>query len=119
MSATVVARGLGAAYADRSLFTGLDLVVAPAEVVGLVGPNGAGKSTLLNMLAGRIPPGLTREGSVSLNPAAASIGFLPQEHQPHVGESVHAYLARRTTVGAAQTQPPLERRGVPLTRPRL
>ena len=104
MSATVVARGLGAAYADRTLFTGLDLVVAPAEVVGLVGPNGAGKSTLLNMLAGRIPPGLTREGSVSLNPAAASIGFLPQEHQPHVGESVHAYLARRTTVGAAQRE---------------
>ena len=104
MSATVVARGLGAAYADRTLFTGLDLVVAPAEVVGLVGPNGAGKSTLLNLLAGRIPPGLAREGSVGLNPAAASVGFLPQEPQPHVGESVHAYLARRTTVGAAQRE---------------
>ena len=29
------------------LFTGLDLVVAPGDVVGLVGANGAGKSTLL------------------------------------------------------------------------
>ena len=52
MSATLVARGLAAGHGDRALFSGLDLVVAPGDVVGLVGANGAGKSTLLRMLAG-------------------------------------------------------------------
>ena len=51
MTATLIARSLGAAHADRTLFTGLDLVVAPGDVVGLVGANGAGKSTLLRLLA--------------------------------------------------------------------
>lgn len=31
---------------------GIDIEVAPGEIVGLVGPNGAGKSTLLRALAG-------------------------------------------------------------------
>ena len=52
MSATLVARGLAAGHGARVLFSGLDLVVAPGDVVGLVGVNGAGKSTLLRTLAG-------------------------------------------------------------------
>ena len=52
MSATLVAKGLAAGFGDRVLFSGLDLVVAPGDVVGLVGVNGAGKSTLLRMLGG-------------------------------------------------------------------
>ena len=55
MSATLLARGLAAGHGDRVLFTDLDLVVAPGDVVGLVGVNGAGKSTLLRILAGRGP----------------------------------------------------------------
>ena len=43
MSATLVAKGLEAAHGDRLLFSGLDLVVGPGDVVGLVGVNGAGK----------------------------------------------------------------------------
>jgi len=31
---------------------GVDLTVAPGEVVGVIGPNGAGKSTLLNVISG-------------------------------------------------------------------
>ena len=45
MSATVQARGVSAAFGDRELFRGLDLVVAPGDVVGLVGANDAGKTT--------------------------------------------------------------------------
>ena len=51
MSATVHATGLAAGHGARSLFHGLDLVVAPGDVIGLVGANGAGKSTLLRILA--------------------------------------------------------------------
>ncbi len=36
----------------RTLFTGLDLVVAPGELVAIAGDSGVGKSTLLNLLAG-------------------------------------------------------------------
>lgn len=33
---------------------GIELSVAPGEVLGLIGPNGAGKSTLLNAIAGLV-----------------------------------------------------------------
>src|SRR3981189_3461432 len=56
MSATLIAKGLAAGHGDHILFSGLDLVVAPGDVIGLVGANGAGKSTLLRLLAGPRPP---------------------------------------------------------------
>ncbi len=99
MSATLVTKDLSAGHGDRTLFTGLDLVVAPGEVTGLVGVNGAGKSTLLRLLAGLDQP---EGGSISLSPPSASVGHLPQEPDRREGESVRAFLARRTGVAAAQ-----------------
>ncbi|MGD9956562.1 MAG: ABC-F family ATP-binding cassette domain-containing protein [Candidatus Nanopelagicales bacterium] len=95
MSATLQTRGLAAAFGDRELFSGLDLVVAPGDVVGLVGPNGAGKSTLLRILAGLRAPDA---GSLSLSPSTAHIGFLVQEAERPVGETVRQQLERRTGV---------------------
>jgi len=99
MSATLVAKDLAAGHGDRVLFSGLDLVVAPGDVVGLVGVNGAGKSTLLRTLAGLAKPD---GGEVRLNPPTATVGHLPQEPERRDGESVRAFLARRTGVAAAQ-----------------
>jgi ATPase subunit of ABC transporter with duplicated ATPase domains len=99
MSATLVAKDLAAGHGDRILFSGLDLVVAPGDVVGLVGVNGAGKSTLLRTLAGLAKPD---DGEVRLNPPTATVGHLPQEPERREGESVRAFLARRTGVSAAQ-----------------
>ncbi|RBY77358.1 ABC transporter ATP-binding protein [Blastococcus sp. TF02-09] len=99
MSATLVARGLAAGHGARVLFADLDLVVAPGDVVGLVGVNGAGKSTLLRTLAGELP---AEAGSIALSPPTATLGYLPQEHERHPGESVLGALARRTGVAAAQ-----------------
>ena len=56
----MIARQLAAGHGDRSLFSGLDLVVAPGDVIGLVGANGAGKSTLLRTLAGLSRPSTAR-----------------------------------------------------------
>ncbi|MFG1889707.1 ABC-F family ATP-binding cassette domain-containing protein [Micromonospora sp. NPDC049051] len=100
MSATMIVKGLAAGHGDRALFAGLDLVVAPGDVVGLVGPNGAGKSTLLRTLAGLLP---VEAGSVTLSPPTASVGHLPQEPERRPGEALRDFLARRTGVTAAQT----------------
>ncbi|MEU3352378.1 ABC-F family ATP-binding cassette domain-containing protein [Streptomyces sp. NPDC037389] len=100
MSATLVAKDLVAGHGDRTLFSGLDLVVAPGDVIGLVGANGAGKSTLLRMLAGLATP---ERGTLRLSPPTATVGHLPQEPERRAGESVRAFLARRTGVAAAQT----------------
>ncbi|KUI35515.1 ribosomal protection-like ABC-F family protein [Mycobacterium sp. GA-2829] len=98
MTATLVAKNLAGGFAHRTLFERLDVTVAPGDVVGVVGANGAGKSTLLRILAGDLAP---LEGSVSLAPADAFVGWLPQEHERVAGETVAAYIARRTGCAAA------------------
>ncbi|MCI3934154.1 ABC-F family ATP-binding cassette domain-containing protein [Streptomyces sp. AN091965] len=99
MNGTLVAKQLAAGHGDRSLFEGLDLVVAPGDVIGLVGANGAGKSTLLRLLAGVDAP---ESGRISLSPPAAIVGHLPQEPDRRPGETIRAFLSRRTGVTAAQ-----------------
>jgi ATPase subunit of ABC transporter with duplicated ATPase domains len=100
VNAVIVAKGLAAGHGVRVLFSGLDLTVAPGDVVGLVGANGAGKSTLLKMLAGIELPA---EGSVSVSPGAATVGYLPQEPDRRPGETVREFLGRRTGVAPSAT----------------
>ncbi|ALG85329.1 ABC transporter ATP-binding protein [Gordonia phthalatica] len=57
----------------RTILSGVNIDVAPGEIVGLIGPNGSGKSSLLRLLAGLRRP--TR-GTVSLDGVA--IGALPR-----------------------------------------
>jgi ATPase subunit of ABC transporter with duplicated ATPase domains len=99
MSATMIVRDLAAGHGDRTLFSSLDLVVAPGDVIGLVGVNGAGKTTLLRTLAGLLP---VEAGTVTLSPPTANVGYLPQERERRAGETVRDFLARRTGVGPAQ-----------------
>jgi ATPase subunit of ABC transporter with duplicated ATPase domains len=96
--ASLVARDLTVSVGPRLLLAGVDLSVAPGTRLGLIGPNGAGKSTLLRTLAGLRPP---EGGQVRLSPAAATVGYLPQEPHPRPGETVAGLLARRTGVAEA------------------
>ena len=98
MSATLVAKDLSGGHTHRTLFEGLDLTVAPGDVVGVVGANGAGKTTLLRLLAGADTP---LAGTVSTAPGDAFVGWLPQEHERVAAETVAGYLARRTGARAA------------------
>ncbi|ALV47065.1 heme ABC transporter ATP-binding protein [Arthrobacter alpinus] len=93
MSATLVAKDLSGGHAHRTLFSNLSFTVAPGDVIGVVGANGAGKSTLLGLLAGATTP---QGGTVSTAPSDAFVGWLPQEHERVEGESVAAYIGRRT-----------------------
>ncbi|MHA7208467.1 ABC-F family ATP-binding cassette domain-containing protein [Arthrobacter sp. MDT1-65] len=100
MTATLVAKDLSGGHAHRTLFSKLDLTVAPGDVVGVVGANGAGKTTLLRLLAGADTP---LAGTVRTTPPGAFVGWLPQEHERLDGETVAAYLGRRTGTTAATT----------------
>jgi len=108
VNAVLTAKGLSAGHADRVIFSGVDLVVSPGKVIGLVGANGAGQSTLLRMLAGLDDTVLINTGrdagSVSLNPATAMVGYLPQEPERRAGESVLAFIERRTGVAGAAAE---------------
>src|SRR2546427_3460123 len=47
---------LHASYGPIAALRGLDLVVAPGELVCLIGANGAGKTSTLRAISGQLPP---------------------------------------------------------------
>jgi ATPase subunit of ABC transporter with duplicated ATPase domains len=79
----------------------ISLKVGPRSRVGVVGPNGAGKSTLLQILGGLLVPLV---GTRSLDPPSATVGYLAQEHERRMEETVREALARRTGVTAVDAE---------------
>ncbi|MDD2942119.1 MAG: LPS export ABC transporter ATP-binding protein [bacterium] len=55
-SSVLEARGLEKTYKGRKVVAGVDISVAPGEIVGLLGPNGAGKTTTFYMVVGLVRP---------------------------------------------------------------
>jgi ABC-2 type transport system ATP-binding protein len=56
MTPVIETRGLVKRYDGEVAVAGIDLVVAPGEIYGLVGPNGAGKTTTMRILATLLSP---------------------------------------------------------------
>ena len=106
-SGTLIARDIVKAHGDDTVLGGISVTVAPGDVLGVVGPNGAGKSTLLRILAGIDAPD---RGTVTLT--AGTAGYLPQEPDRAPGETLQAYLARRTGVAAAHDRMDLATAGL-------
>ncbi len=56
MSALLETCALSAFYGDFQALFGIDVTVAPGEVIALIGSNGAGKSTFLKSVSGLLRP---------------------------------------------------------------
>ncbi|GAA4490300.1 metal ABC transporter ATP-binding protein [Rhodococcus olei] len=73
--------GAALAYGDRTLWTGLDLTVAPGEFLAVLGPNGSGKTSLLKMLLGQVPlsAGTARIAGSPVRTGNPAVGYIPQQ----------------------------------------
>ena len=49
-------RGLTKSFGSKAVLRGIDLDVAPGQVLGYIGPNGAGKTTTVKILTGMLDP---------------------------------------------------------------
>ena len=83
----LIANGIHHCYGDAEVLAGVDLAIAPGEVVGLGGPSGAGKTTLGRILAGLVRP---HAGTVTLDgtplPAPKSGRPMPAQYAPQAPE---------------------------------
>jgi ABC-type multidrug transport system ATPase subunit len=75
------AEGVTKRFGELLAVDGVDLRVAPGEVVGLIGANGSGKTTLIRMLLGLLPPTAGRIRLFGAPPSRrtrARLGYVPQ-----------------------------------------
>jgi ABC-2 type transport system ATP-binding protein len=98
MTPVVETRGLVKRYDDEVAVAGIDLLVGPGEIFGLVGPNGAGKTTTMRILATLLAP-TAGEAYVTGIPVTAHpievrrrIGYMPDFYGVYDDLRVWEYL---------------------------
>ncbi len=71
----------GLAFGDRTVWSGIDLAVAPGEFLAVLGPNGSGKTSLLRVLLGlqQLSTGRLRVLGDTPGKRCCAIGYVPQQ----------------------------------------
>lgn len=102
-------RGLEAGYGARPVLHGVELDVAPGEIVALLGRNGSGRSTTAKALMGLLPArGSVRWNGVELlgrpahQIARAGLGYVPESRDvfPTLSVAENLRLGERQRPGA-------------------
>jgi ATPase subunit of ABC transporter with duplicated ATPase domains len=101
VSSSLAADNITKSFGPHVVLDRVSCRVGPGQRLGVVAPNGTGKSTLLKILAGVDTPD---SGRVTRTPLTATVGYLPQEPERRPGETVRAFLARRTGVAGAEAE---------------
>ena len=88
-------QGLHAGYGKVAVLHGIDLRIAPGEIVAVLGPNGAGKTTLLRAVSGLLPwtgtmhfAGASLAGGGPREAARAGLVHVIEGHRVFTGLSV-------------------------------
>jgi branched-chain amino acid transport system ATP-binding protein/sulfate-transporting ATPase len=78
MTTLLEVRGLTKRFGGVVAIDGLDVVVAPNEILGLIGPNGSGKTTFFNVITGlyAADAGLVTFAGVDITSAAPRMIYL-------------------------------------------
>ncbi|MBE0564526.1 MAG: ATP-binding cassette domain-containing protein [Krumholzibacteria bacterium] len=80
----LVANAITKRFATSLAVDGVDLQIAPGEILALLGPNGAGKTTTVRMLVGILRPDSGRilwrvDGRDRERPRPEDLGYLPED----------------------------------------
>jgi len=105
----IALRGLDVRHGAVPALTGVDLDIAPSEIVTIVGPNGSGKSTLLRAVIGALRPSA---GTITRKPGLR-VGYVPQKLHvdPGLPMTARRFLSLPARVGDAAAQEALARAG--------
>lgn len=106
--------GLRSAYGESEVLHGLDLNIAPGEIVAIMGRNGMGKTTLMKSLMGIVP---TSKGAVTVGGTdvtamkphqrvAQGISYVPQGRMIFSSMTVQENVETGLTVTGKRTVPP-------------
>lgn len=77
--ALVRVEGVAKSFGQQALFSGIDAVIAPGEIVAVSGPSGSGKTTFGNIVLGLLEPGA---GRVTRAPGLAPTAFQKIQQDP-------------------------------------
>jgi len=86
----IEAQNVTKSMGDKLLVEGMDFIIPPNAIVGIVGPNGAGKSTLFNMISGSEQPD---EGTLSVG-ESVDLAYVDQNRDSlESGKSVYEVIS--------------------------